>query len=69
MIARNDPPNSLQMLVLVLERRSRDSCDPCRQVTPSGSLQCDRYSAIVAVVYLGLFILEGSPKELLNKRR
>jgi hypothetical protein len=48
MIARNDPPNSLQMLVLVLvlnemvlvlERRSRDSCDQGRQVTPSGSLQ------------------------------
>ena len=58
MIARNDPPNSLQMLVLVLvlnemvlvlERRSRDSCDQCRQVTPSGSLRCDRCGAIVTV--------------------
>ena len=62
MIARNDPPNSLEMLVLVLnemvlvlERRSRDPCGQCRQVTPSGSLRW--------------FIQEGSPKELLNKRR
>jgi hypothetical protein len=48
-----------------------------RRVTPSGSLQwivtVDRYSGslqwIVAVVYLRWFILEGLPKELLNKRR
>jgi len=89
MIARNDHPNSLQMLVLVLnemvlvlETRLRDSCDQCRQVTPSGSLRCDRCGAIVtvdrysgslqwivAVVYLRWLIQEGSPKELLNKRR
>jgi len=73
MIACNDPPNSLQMLVLVLvlnemvlvlETRLRDSCDQCRQVTPSGSLRCDRYSGS-----LRWFILEDLPKELLNKRR
>jgi len=37
------------------------------------SLRCDRYSGslqwIVAAVYLRWFILEGLPKELLNKRR
>jgi hypothetical protein len=46
----------LNEMVLVLERRLRDPCDPCRQITPSGSLQCDRYSAIVTVRSLRWFI-------------
>jgi hypothetical protein len=43
----------LNEMVLVLETRLRAPCDQGRQVTPSGSLQCDRYSRLSAVVYLG----------------
>ncbi len=83
MIARNDPPNSPEMLVLVLvlkdmvlvlERRSRDPCGQfpaghAQWIVTVRSMRCYRYSAIVAVVYLRWFIQEGLPKELLNKRR
>ena len=49
----------LNEMVLVLERRSRNPCDQCRQVTPSGSLQCDRYSAIVTLRSLRWFLCGG----------
>jgi hypothetical protein len=62
-------------MVLVLERRLRDPCDQCRQVTPSAIFTVAIFTvaivtvAIVAVAYLRWFIQEGLLKELLNKRR
>ena len=54
----------LNEMVLVLERRLRDPCDQCRQVTPSAIFTVAIFTvaiftvaiftvAIVAVVYLG----------------
>ncbi len=63
------------VLVLVLERRLRDPCDQCRQVTPSAIFTVAIFTvaivtvAIVAVAYLRWLIKKGLPKELLNKRR
>ena len=65
----------LNEMVLVLERRLRDPCDQCRQVTPVAIVTVAIVTvaivtvAIVAVVYLQWLIEEGLPKELLNKRR
>ena len=65
----------LNEMVLLLERRLRDPCDQCRQVTPSAIFTVAIFTvaiftvAIVAVAYLRWFIQEGLLKELLNKRR